>query len=139
VRGKGIAGSRPSGRSVFDNAIVARVARLGSGAPLSLGDCDSRSEFAGPPMPGKRDLVVPRQAAVTSVGAVSINGPLLRHAKRSSHRSAQRRFCLSSISTLWRQQAEALGFVGKAQVHRSSSASARMGIRLIAAMSAQAQ
>ena len=36
-RGEGIAGSRPSGRSLFDNAIVARVARLGSGAPLSLG------------------------------------------------------------------------------------------------------
>jgi hypothetical protein len=36
-RGKGIAGSRPSGRSLFDNAIVPRVARLGSGAPLSLG------------------------------------------------------------------------------------------------------
>ena len=39
-RGKGIAGSRPSGRSLFDNAIVARVARLGAGAPLSLGDCE---------------------------------------------------------------------------------------------------
>ena len=36
-RGKGIAGSRPSGRSLSGNAIVARVARLGAGAPLSLG------------------------------------------------------------------------------------------------------
>ena len=35
--GKGIAGSRPSGRSLSGNAIVARVARLGAGAPLSLG------------------------------------------------------------------------------------------------------
>ena len=40
-RGKGIAGSRPSGRSLFGNAIVARVARLGAGAPLSLGESTS--------------------------------------------------------------------------------------------------
>jgi hypothetical protein len=41
-RGKGIAGSRPSGRSLFGNAIVARVARLGAGAPLSLGESARR-------------------------------------------------------------------------------------------------
>ena len=40
-RGKGIAGSRPSGRSLSGNAIVARVARLGAGAPLSLGESTS--------------------------------------------------------------------------------------------------
>ena len=45
MRGKGIAGSRPSGRSLFDNAIVARVARLGAGASLSLG---GRSSNSGP-------------------------------------------------------------------------------------------
>jgi hypothetical protein len=49
--GKGIAGSRPSGRSVFDNAIVARVARLGSGAPLSLGEGESRQGPTGTDMP----------------------------------------------------------------------------------------
>ena len=34
-RGKGIAGSRPSGRSLSGNAIVAPGAQLGAGAPLS--------------------------------------------------------------------------------------------------------
>ncbi len=37
LRGKGIAGSRPSGRSLSGNAIGARVARFGAGALLSLG------------------------------------------------------------------------------------------------------
>jgi hypothetical protein len=46
MRGKGIAGSRPSGRSLSGNAIVARVARLGAGAPLSLGDCKTADQFA---------------------------------------------------------------------------------------------
>jgi hypothetical protein len=45
-RGKGIAGSRPSGRSLSINAIVARVARLGAGAPPSLGDRSS-ARFGG--------------------------------------------------------------------------------------------
>ena len=40
-RGKGIVGSRPSGRSLSGNAIVARVARFGTAALLSLGDSDS--------------------------------------------------------------------------------------------------
>jgi hypothetical protein len=44
-RGKRIAGSRPSGRSLFGNAIVARVARLGAGAPLSLGDSESAAPY----------------------------------------------------------------------------------------------
>jgi hypothetical protein len=39
-RGKGIAGSRPSGRSLSGNAI-ARVARFGAGALLSLGELSS--------------------------------------------------------------------------------------------------
>ncbi len=46
-RGKGIAGARPSVRSLSGNAIVARVARLGAGAPLSSGDCDSAPGVLG--------------------------------------------------------------------------------------------
>jgi hypothetical protein len=41
VRGKGIVGSRPSGRSLSGNAIVARMARFGEGALRSLGDSSS--------------------------------------------------------------------------------------------------
>ena len=40
-RGKGIAGSRPSGRSLSGNAIVALVARFGAAALLSSGDRSS--------------------------------------------------------------------------------------------------
>jgi len=50
LRGIGIVGSRPSGRSLSSNAIVARVSRFGGGAPLSLGD--TRSVCS----PGKRLL-----------------------------------------------------------------------------------
>jgi hypothetical protein len=43
--GKGVAGSRPPGRSLSGNAIVARVARLGAGAPLSLGEGESEVDL----------------------------------------------------------------------------------------------
>ena len=55
-RGKGIAGSRPSGRSLSGNAIVAPGAQLGAGAPLSWAiaavRCRERLSgvaYAGPP------------------------------------------------------------------------------------------
>jgi hypothetical protein len=53
VRGKGIAGSRRSGRSLSGNAIVARVARFGGGAPVSLREARG-SELAGPRRLSKR-------------------------------------------------------------------------------------
>ncbi len=42
VRGKGIAGSRPPGRSLSGNAIAARAAQFGAGALLSLGESSSQ-------------------------------------------------------------------------------------------------
>jgi hypothetical protein len=44
-RGKGIAGSRRPGRSLFGNAIVARAAGFGAGALLSLGGSARRPDF----------------------------------------------------------------------------------------------
>ena len=46
-RGKGIVHSRPPGRSLSGNAIVARVARLGGGALLSLGESTSAAFGVG--------------------------------------------------------------------------------------------
>jgi hypothetical protein len=89
-RGKGIAGSRPSGRSLSGNAIVARVARFGAGALLSLGDSDSPPEFAGPSSRSKHAHVVHRYGRRPKVGGSSILGLLLVLAERSSRRPRHR-------------------------------------------------
>ena len=88
-RGKGIAGSRPSGRSLSGNAIVARVAQLGAGAPLSFGGEKSAWAAADASYP-LIPLVAPDRMSRTKASVRRRPGPLLLASARERRASSSR-------------------------------------------------
>jgi hypothetical protein len=76
---------RQRDRATRGRAWTKAIVRTAAAGRSRLGDCDSRSEFAGSPIRSHRDHDVPTQRAAPSLGAVSIAG-----CRFASRRAARR-------------------------------------------------